>query len=658
MKERVNKIHQKHNLFSLNNMDNLKRLAPQLLGLMMVTFLVVSLFVSRTESTTMDEKAHIPAGYSYVKYQDMRINPEHPPLLKDLAGLPLLFLNPAPIMPKTDPLWESGDYLTPGKFPEGPARTWGLAQWAFGDKILHENGNNANSITFWARFPMIFVSLLLGFFVFRWTRELAGTVAGLFGALLYFANPHIIAHSHYVTTDIGIAAFIFISFYYFVRFLKVPTWKNVVISGVFLGLAQLAKFSAVLLFPIFGMFAVLYGLVVAVDQVPGGWKVRLKNAFLYGWKYGVSVFICFIVIWILYVPNTWHMPGEVIAEIARAQFPNDRAIGRIAEVAVILMSNNPILKPLAEYFLGLFMVFARVAGGNTYYFLGTVSNQASVWYFPVVFLLKETLPMLFLIVITSSYTLFRGIKNLFSVKMREWFGLLTELLRDRITQVMMIFFILFYSYVSITGNLNIGFRHLFPILPFIYVLVAKVVFDVLNRVQEEALTKNLLSTMIGILVFAIVAIPALSFPSYLSYFNPIGGGHRGGYFYVTDSNYDWGQDLRRLGGFVNQYNQCIEISFSSSDCTQFSQMNVPHSSIKYIRVDYFGGSNPRYHLGDKYVPWHSHRAPESGWYAISIGFLMENLYKTHNPGDQTYEWLRDQVPVARIGDSIFVFYRP
>ena len=39
----------------------------------------------------MDELAHIPAGYGYVKYLDYRLNPEHPPLVKAIAALPLLF---------------------------------------------------------------------------------------------------------------------------------------------------------------------------------------------------------------------------------------------------------------------------------------------------------------------------------------------------------------------------------------------------------------------------------------------------------------------------------------------------------------------------------------------------------------------------------------
>ncbi|TXH07319.1 MAG: phospholipid carrier-dependent glycosyltransferase [Candidatus Moraniibacteriota bacterium] len=636
-------------------MENLKRLAPQCLALMMVAFFSVSILISYQESTTMDEKAHIPAGYSYVKYQDMRINPEHPPMLKDFAGLFLLPLSP--LMPKSDPLWESGDWLDLSKFPEGPARTWGLAQWAFGDKILHLNGNDANLITFWARFPFILVSLLLGFFVYRWTRELAGTVAGLFAAMLYFFDPNIIAHSHYVTTDIGIAAFIFFSFYFFVRFLKNPSRKNIAWSGIFLGLAQLAKFSAVLLFPIFGMFAVLYGLAIAVETAPGAWKTRVRNGVLYGLKYMASVAICFVAIWILYFFNTMQMPGEVIAEIARAQFPNDKAIGRIAEASVVAMSQSAALKPLAEYFLGVFMVFARVAGGNTFYFLGQVSNHASQWYFPVVFVLKETIPMLFLIISTTLYTLFRMAKALLERDRTSLWSVVVNSFRERIAQCMMAFFILFYSYVSITGNLNIGYRHLFPILPFLYVLVAKTVFDILKREHDRPTTQRTLRILLACAVFSIIAIPVLSYPSYLSYFNAIGGGHKYGYQYVTDSNYDWGQDLRRLRGFVDNYDQCVTDRFETPFCEPFRSMKTPKDqTIRVIRVDYFGGSNPKWHLGDRYQGWHSHLAPEAGWYALSIGFLQENWHKALDPGERSYAWLRNRTPDFRVGDSIFVYY--
>ena len=47
----------------------------------------------RTQSATFDEGSHLPAGYTYLKLGDHRLNPEHPPLVKTLAALPLLFMD-------------------------------------------------------------------------------------------------------------------------------------------------------------------------------------------------------------------------------------------------------------------------------------------------------------------------------------------------------------------------------------------------------------------------------------------------------------------------------------------------------------------------------------------------------------------------------------
>ena len=45
-------------------------------------------------SATSDEVTHLPSGYSYWVTRDFRMNPEHPPLMKLLAALPLLALKP------------------------------------------------------------------------------------------------------------------------------------------------------------------------------------------------------------------------------------------------------------------------------------------------------------------------------------------------------------------------------------------------------------------------------------------------------------------------------------------------------------------------------------------------------------------------------------
>lgn len=633
-------------------------------GILIILF-AVSLRLAWDDSTTMDEKAHIPASYSYVRYLDMRINPEHPPLIKDLSGLAMLLISPLPAFPVPSMLWTRGDEsVDPAKHPEGPAQSWGFAQWTFGDEFLFGMGNNPDRITFFARLPIILITLLLGFAIFRWTRELAGTIAGLFALLLYAADPNVLGHDHLVTTDIGIAAFVFFSVYFFVRFLKDPSAKNTLLSGVFLGLANLAKFSAVTLFPLFGLIVILYAISKPVpDTVEETGRRAWKWKFFFSliFKFAGSVVICFVAIWALYVPNTWNMPTETVQEIARSQFPNDRAVGRFAESTIVGMSEIPLMKPLAQYFLGVFMVFARVSGGNTYYFLGTVSNQATALYFPVVFLMKSTLPFLAILGFGFLYGFRRIIKitNEHRQSGQTWRGILAHSFQSHIAQYTMLGFVGLYSYLSITGNLNIGFRHLFPILPFLYVLGTKAVFDYWKRHHGNHTTWSIMRGFILIFACWILLIPVFAYPSYLSYFNTAMGGHTEGYKYVTDSNYDWGQDVKRLQTWVDTYNTCT--ASNQTDSAQCRALTDGKSfptplPIQKIRVDYFGGSNPEYFLGNMYESWHSDNMPEPGWYAISAGFYQESIYKPQPAGSTNYSWIPKSSLVGRTGDSIFIFY--
>jgi 4-amino-4-deoxy-L-arabinose transferase-like glycosyltransferase len=627
-------------------MDFLKKHSHYIVAGILLLFFILSLTVASKESMIFDEKAHIPAGFSYVRYGDMRLNPEHPPLIKDLAGLPLLALKLS--FPLQSKEWQSGIN----------------EQWAIGDMFVncaHPDMicNDADAILFWSRLPIILISVLLGIAIFVWTRELSGTLAGLFALVLYAADPNIIAHNHYVTTDIGIAAFVFFAFYFFVRFLKNPNLENVVVAGIFLGLAELAKFSAVLLFPIFGLFVILYALTKSQPQGNNQSALSFKTRALliYGFKFSGSVLVCFALIWSLYTFNTFNMPAEKTIQNANQVFAGSASLQILARNIIGTLSHSEFLRPLSHYFLGVFMVFARVAGGNTHYFLGVVSEQASRWYFPVVFLLKETLPFLFLLVAVLCYALTHTIKVIANRKMSpssSYFSAFAHSFQNKPEQYLIIFFVLFYSYISIAGNLTIGFRHLFPILPFLYMLVAKTIFDFLKRREGEPVTHTAFSWMLGSLTFVIVAIPALTYPHYLSYFNPVTGGNENGYQYVTDSNYDWGQDLKNLNAFIKLHNNCQAgtADFDESQCA----LTKEYPAINQMRVDYFGGGSPSYYLKEKFIPWNDQREPEAGWYAISSFFYQESLYKKRPPGERNYKWLRAITPVTRAGDSIFIYY--
>lgn len=617
-------------------------------GILLAHFLV-SLSVSSQESAIFDEKAHIPAAYSYVRYGDMRLNPEHPPLLKDLAGLPLLALQPA--FPLQSSEWQSGVN----------------EQWTIGDMFINCTKpdiacNDADAILFWSRLPIILLSLLLGLGIFIWTRELGGTLAGLFAVTLYAADPNVIAHNHYVTTDLGIAAFIFFAFYFFVRFLKNPNLENTIAAGIFLGLAQLTKFSAVLLFPIFGLFVIFYALTKTKPATDERSIARFKWQTLFRslLAFAGSVVVCFILIWSLYVWNTFNMPPEKLVAMADFSLGQKNPLAELAHAVVVQTSGIPILKPLSEYFLGVFMVFARVASGNVHYFLGTVSNISSPWYFPVVFLLKETLPFLLLLFSAIFYALWHCGKIAAQRTRYSFTSLLASLGRafqKKPAESIALFFILFYSYISITGNLTIGIRHLFPILPFLYMLVALVVFQWLRKHKNEPGTYSLLSWGIGILTLVIIAIPVLSYPGYLSYFNAITGGNQNGYQYVTDSNYDWGQDLKNLQVFVERHNRCKAGTATLGEWRQ-CKVTEHYPVIDQIRVDYFGGGSPSYYLKEKHISWWDKREPEPGWYAISSFFYQESIHKPKPAGTPDYSWLRKFTPVSRAGDSIFIYYVP
>jgi hypothetical protein len=577
--------------------------------------LLISIGTSLGDAVIMDEVAHIPSGYSYVKYHDFRLNPEHPPLLKDLAGIPLQFLDLT--FPVKDQSWT----------------TDANGQWNSGWKFIYAQENNTETLVFWTRLPIILLSLLLGWIIFKWAKELFGLKAGLLALVLYAFDPNILGHNHYVTTDLGIAAFSVFAFYFFIKYLKNPGWKTVLLAGLFLGLAQLAKFSAILLFPIFGISLILYAIFrkKKVDfAFLGSGKIKrlwLQRLYLYVTTFIVILVIHGLLIGIVYELNIFRMPPEKVHQLIDTQL-----YGGMQKLAVPIlhkMADNVILRPYAQYLVGFLMVFGRVAGGNTTYFFGQVTNQSFRAYFPMVFLIKETLPTLILLLSSISAVLFMLFKrNLKKFPKELWINF-KNYISDHIAEVSMLGFIALYAYVSITGNLNIGFRHLFPILPFIFILIAKEIVFIGEKIAKNY--QKIFWALILIMVGWLVAETAFAYPNYLAYFNETIGGSKNGYKYVTDSNVDWGQDLKRLTTWVNQ------------------------NGIDKIRIDYFGGGDVAHYLGNKAVVWHAESGQEPGWYAISATFLENSLYDKITQGKQDYQWLRERTPYTQIGDSILIY---
>ena len=206
-----------------------------LAGVLIAIFLFQSLSASRQKSPVFDEAPHIASGLSYLETRVFHANLQHPPLLKEMSAI---FLMAAGIHWPKSPL---ADALVRGG-PEGDK-----LEWPIGVNIIHDYG--ADRVLFWARLPFILLGALLGWLIYWWGRELVGSAAAL-GALFFYAfDPTIVAHSAFVTTDVGVTTFAVLFLFTLWRYLHQPTRKHMVFCGLALGAVLGAKFSAVFMLP-------------------------------------------------------------------------------------------------------------------------------------------------------------------------------------------------------------------------------------------------------------------------------------------------------------------------------------------------------------------------------------------------------------------------
>jgi 4-amino-4-deoxy-L-arabinose transferase-like glycosyltransferase len=545
-------------------------------------------------------------------------------LIKDLAGAPLLFMKEI-------------------KFPSD-IKDWKEdvnGQWGFGANFLYHSGNNPDLMIFLGRLPMIGILILLGFFVFKWTKELFGNEAGLLALFLYSFSPTLLAHGRLVTTDVGAAFGVFFSTYYFLKFLKDSSWKNLFIAGLTFGIAELLKFSLILLIPFFGILVLLWSIV---KSSAFNFKDFLRNFWFYFSRCLLVGLVAFLLMYTIYLYHVWNYPPanqKRDIEFILASFK----IRPLANLTA-WMATQPILRPIAQYMLGLFMALQRASGGNTGYFFGEISAAGWKGYFPFVYLVKETLTFHILTLIALAYALsliFK--KNSFSSIFRRFYNWL----KNHFAEFSMLLFILIYWTSSLKSNLNIGVRHLLPVFPFTIALVSFAIIKWVKQPPKNFYTSKYRSFLEGsskikitfltmLLLWQVISVLNV-YPHFLSYFNELIGTENG-YQYVVDSNYDWGQDLRRLKIWIDK--------------------NLPAGREVY--VDYFGGGNPEYYLGEKFLPWWGARnpaeLPKGSYLAVSATFLQGGRGKPAPGFDQPtgyYNWLNDYLPIARIGYSIFVY---
>jgi 4-amino-4-deoxy-L-arabinose transferase-like glycosyltransferase len=454
------------------------------------------LYSVKQESLTWDEGDHIFSGYMSLKHHDFGLNPEHPPLVKMIAAIPLLGMNL--------------------KEPQLQNRYFKTEAYQSGRDFIY--GNDFERVIFNARrFASIF-ALLVALLAFMTAREMFGTGAGFLALVLVVFEPNFLAHGSLVTTDTGAAASLLASVYAFYRYVKAPSWGRVAVLGLAAGLFFIVKHSAVLL-PI---MLVLLVITEVLRRRHAGDETRLHQA---GRLLGVLVIaavICVGVIWACYGFRYSARPAGL-----QMNPPLQDTLGtlRPAEAkGVTFFAHRKILPE--SWIYGLADV-RSVANVWPSYVFGKVYAHGVWFYFPVSFAIKATVTTLLLLPLI-----------LYTIATRKLHGW-REILFLSIPPVL-------YFLISMTSQLNIGVRHILLVFIFLLVLASGAAWSLMKSDHRWA-------WVIAVLVLFHVVSSLRAFPtSYIPYTNELFGGPANTHKYLTDSTTDWAQQLKAVKRYVDQ----------------------------------------------------------------------------------------------------------
>jgi hypothetical protein len=464
----------------------------------------------RVQSCTFDEPIHLPPGYVSWRLGDHRMNPDHPPLVRRIAALPLLFMD---VTVKTD----DHAWLT-------------SRPWEFGKRFLFR-WNDADRLLFWGRLStVLFIGCGLGIAVFSWAHRLWGLPAASLALFLYVLNPDMLAHGSIVANDLGITLFIFLAVFAFERLCTRVTLGRTVLLGLSVGAALGTKFSGVALLPILG----LIGLSVALRPASLSFQIgrrageaRLRGARLY---LLAAVLLAMTPIALLMV---WASYG-FISPLAR-----DAAVNAAFDWSRI-QPPNPLVREtlqivrdwriVPEAWTYGFLHFIEHAQSRPAFLMGEYSETGWHRYFLVTFLLKTPVPLLLLGLAALGLSLRRG--------------------ADRRALLFLWLPFALYFGTALTRNINIGHRHLLPVYPFLFVAAGSVATAIVGLAPGR--TRRLAAGGLVVLLAWYAFGSQRIHPHYLAYFNELAGGPANGYRYLVDSNLDWGQDLIGLREYMSR----------------------------------------------------------------------------------------------------------
>ncbi|HEY4303512.1 MAG TPA: glycosyltransferase family 39 protein [Gemmatimonadaceae bacterium] len=514
-------------------------LLPVIVGCLL--YLAMALIGVAHESGTYDEFVHVTAGYSYWAFNDYRLNPENGNLAQRIVALPLVLRG-----------------NVEQTFPSREQRAWHVSDmWTLSDQFFFGAGKDADALLFAARVPVAIVGALLGALVFFWSRSLFGTAGAYLSFALYVFSPTMLAHGALATSDVIGAAFLIASLWTLWTVLHRITPFTLAASLAVIGGLFLAKPSAPLFIPI--------GLAMIAVQLIGRRSIALRlgrqtDLESRGSRAGVIALVMLAHVIVAYV-FIWAAYGFRYTPFAPGSAASDTLIDSWASmletpsVTTSLAAWGRAHQILPEAYLYGFATVVAYSRERIAFLNGVVKIAGSHEFFPYAALVKTTLPGL-LLMVGAVGVLFvgwrrrrstSGASHAFTLPLYE----LTPLLLG----------VSIYGLSAVFSSLNIGYRHLLPIIPPVMILVGALGPAIVGMSRDVLPWRGaawprgrraLAAAGVVVLLLWHAGESLAIAPHYLAYFNEISGGPSQGYRHLIDSSLDWGQDLPGLKRWLDQ----------------------------------------------------------------------------------------------------------
>lgn len=451
--------------------------------------------------------------------------------------------------------------------------------YEFADVLFWErNVAYIPQIIFLARIPIVFMTITMALIGYVYASRLwHSKQSGVFVTLLILFDPNIIAHGRYSTTDIGGSLTILLVFYVLFRSVSSANLKRYILLSLVIGIGLSSKLTFIAFLPILALFDIINR--HAYENV-----TRLFSNLI---RFVLACLGALFIVWGLYLFE-W---------------------GNFLFLSDTLKQFNQFSGPMPTFWAGIERIMVATGNGRDAYLLGQFSDSGFLFYFPVAFLVKTPLTSLLLFSIAIPILI------------------LNKASRQR-TILHLLPAFLFFIIVMMTG-LNIGYRHILPILPLLYICCSGLVS------QINVFYSSRFRYALAVLGVILLGDLFRTHPHYINYFNMFVAQDRK-WGILGDSNIDWGQDLYRLNDWIVE------------------------NKIESIKLSYFGSAPPKYYLDYDYSPLPGDKIHRDLWWAVPFnrGNPEEGVYaiSSHNllemplSADKTvYAWFREREPDVRVG---------